>query len=277
MARNQAIVIGINQYQYLQPLAYAKRDALLMQQFFEAAGFERVFFLSDDSPEVNGKSTRPTFVNLERVLRQVFEQEFLGDGDNFWFFFSGHGMPYEGRDYLMATDSDPESIERTAIPTQYISDRLRRCGADNVVMILDACRKGGRKGGEGIGVETAETGKQTGVVSLFSCSPNQFSYEVAALKQGIFTYALLEGLGIRGKCSTVERLNQYLEYRVSELVNEHLRGVKQTPYTIAEPLNRSHLILMPRYANLMDIATLKNDAYHAETNYDLVLAKKALD
>ncbi|MFM2428789.1 MAG: hypothetical protein RLZZ511_2 [Cyanobacteriota bacterium] len=29
MARNQAIVIGINQYEFLQPLDYAKRDALL--------------------------------------------------------------------------------------------------------------------------------------------------------------------------------------------------------------------------------------------------------
>ncbi|MBE9032989.1 caspase family protein, partial [filamentous cyanobacterium LEGE 11480] len=141
MARNQAIVIGINRYEFLQPLNYATRDALAMQEFFkQQAGFERVWFFADDSPDVNGKSTKPTLVNLQRMLRQVFETPFLGDGDNFWFFFSGHGVPH----YLMAADSDPEDVARFGIATSEISDRLRRCGADNVVMILDACRKGGR-------------------------------------------------------------------------------------------------------------------------------------
>jgi uncharacterized caspase-like protein len=53
MAKNWAIAIGINQYDYLQPLNYAKRDALLMQEFLgNEAGFERIFFFSDDSPEL---------------------------------------------------------------------------------------------------------------------------------------------------------------------------------------------------------------------------------
>ncbi|WP_242065079.1 caspase family protein [Nostoc sp. FACHB-133] len=72
MAKNWAIAIGINQYDYLQPLNYAKRDALLMQEFLSnEAGFERIFLFSDDSPPVDGKSTRPTRTNLLRVLRQL--------------------------------------------------------------------------------------------------------------------------------------------------------------------------------------------------------------
>ena len=44
MAKNWAIAIGINQYDYLQPLNYAKRDALLMQEFLsKEAGFERIY------------------------------------------------------------------------------------------------------------------------------------------------------------------------------------------------------------------------------------------
>ncbi|MHC5822927.1 MAG: caspase family protein, partial [Nostoc sp.] len=74
MAKNWAIAIGINHYDYLQPLNYAKRDALLMQEFLgNEAGFERIFFFSDDSPELAGKSTRPTRTNLLRVLRQLFD------------------------------------------------------------------------------------------------------------------------------------------------------------------------------------------------------------
>ena len=274
MAKNWAIAIGINQYDHLQPLNYAKRDAQLMQEFLgNEAGFERIFFFSDDSPDVAGKSTRPTRTNLLRVLRQLFENPFMGAGDNFWFFFSGHGIRYADRDYLMPCDGDPEDIENTAIAINFVSERLRRCGADNVVLILDACRNEGKKTGEGIGRQTAQEARQQGVISIFSCIPQEFSYEIEALQQGAFTSALLEGLGIQGQCATVERLEQYLRFRVPELVRQY-KNTRQTPYVIAEPVNKSHLILVPRYATLNDIATLKNDAYQAEVNRNLDLAEQ---
>lgn len=72
----------------------------------------------------------------------------------------------------------------------------------------------------------------------------------------------------------MERLNQYLEHRVPELVIQHLSRVRQIPYTIAEPVTRSHLILIPQYATLTDIATLKNDAYQAEVNQEFSLAEQ---
>ncbi|MCF4968959.1 SUMF1/EgtB/PvdO family nonheme iron enzyme [Nostoc sp. CMAA1605] len=274
MAKNLAIAIGVNQYDYLQPLNYAKRDAMLMQNFLRnEAGFEKVYFFSDDSPDVSGKSTRPTRTNLLRILRQLFDTPCLGAGDNFWFFFSGHGIRHAGRDYLMPSDGDPEDIENTAISINLVTERLRRCGADNVVLILDACRSLGTRAGEGIGRQTAEEARQQGVISIFSCSPQEYSYEISALEQGAFTCALLEGLGIQGKCATVERLNQYLSFRVPELVRQHINK-KQTPYIIAEPVTKSHLILVPQHATLADIATLKNDAYQAEVNRNLDLAEK---
>ncbi|MBE9008136.1 SUMF1/EgtB/PvdO family nonheme iron enzyme [Fortiea sp. LEGE XX443] len=274
MAKNWAIAVGINRYDHLQPLNYAKRDAELIQQFLRnEAGFEKIFFFTDDSPDVGGKSTRPTRANLRRVCLELFNQPFMGAGDNFWFFFSGHGMRHAERDYLMPLDGNPADIEETAIPINFVTERLRRCGADNVVLILDACRSLGTRAGEGIGRQTAEEARQQGVISIFSCSPQEYSYEIEALQQGAFTTALLEGLGIRGRCATVERLNQYLNFRVPEIVRQHKSG-RQTPYIIAEPVNKSHLILVPRYATDADIATLKNDAYQAEVNRNIELAEQ---
>ncbi len=275
MARNQAIVIGINQYEFLQSLRYAKQDALLMENFLrQEAGFEEVFFFSDDSQPRNGKSTRPFRNNLLRVLREIFETRFMQDGDNFWFFFSGHGIRYADRDYLMPSDGDPKDIENTAIPINHVTERLRRCGADNVVLMLDACRNLATKSGEGIGNQTAAKVRQTGVVSIFSCSPSQYSYEIEAIQQGAFTKALLDGLGIQGRCATVERLNQYLEHRVPEIVSQHHPNAQQTPYTIAEPVTKSHLILIPQYATVGDKQALKMDAYRAESKQDYRLAKQ---
>jgi formylglycine-generating enzyme required for sulfatase activity/uncharacterized caspase-like protein len=278
MAKNWAITIGINKYDRLQPLNYAKRDAQLMHDFLvNEASFEKVFFYSDDSPDRNGTSTRPNRANLRGALRELEKQDpkktLLGAGDNFWFFFSGHGIRHNNRDYLMPCDGDAEDIEETAIPINYVTERLRQCGADNIVLILDACRNQSQKVGEGIGRQTAEEARQQGVISIFSCSPKEYSYEIPELQQGAFTRVLLDGLGIQGKCATVERLNQYLSLRVPEIVRQHHNG-KQTPYIIAEPVNKSHLILVPRYATLADIATLKNDAYRAQVKRDFDLAKQ---
>ncbi len=275
MGRNQAISIGINKYDYLTPLKYAKRDAELMQEFLRGASFEQVFFFSDDSPDFQGIPTRPSRANLRRFLRQISNKPTMEAGDNLWFFFSGHGMQYDGRDYLMPCDGDAEDVEHTAIPIDFVTECLRGCGAGNVILLLDACRYRGSKSGLGIGNQAAEIARQKGVVTFFSCSPNQLSYEIETLQQGIFTKAVLEGLGIQGKCATVERLNHYLSVRVPELIREHKgEKVRQTPYCIVEPVTKSHLIICPQYASLQDVSILKNDAYQAELNKDYELAKQ---
>jgi uncharacterized caspase-like protein len=275
MGKNLAISIGINKYDFLNPLKYAKRDAELMQEFLHGASFEQVFLFSDDSPDFHGIPTRPSRNNLRRLLRQISNKPVMETGDNFWFFFSGHGMQCNGRDYLMPCDGDSEDIEHTAIPIDFVTECLRCCGAGNVILMLDACRYQGSKSGLGIGNQAAEIARQKGVVTFFSCSPNQLSYEIETLQQGIFTKAVLEGLGIQGKCATVERLNHYLSCRVPELIREHKgEKVQQTPYCIAEPVTKSHLIIFPQYASLQDVSILKNDAYQAELNKDYDLAKQ---
>jgi len=272
--KNWAIVIGINHYDHLQSLDYAGQDAMGVSAFLQQElEFNKIFLFTDDSPDIGGKSTRPTLTNLLKILDDIFARSFMEAGDNFWFFFSGHGIPHQGRDYLMPADGYPSNIERTAIAVDDIRDKLRRCGAGNVIMILDACRKSSTRAGEGIGRQSAEAARQTGVISLFSCSPNQYSYEIEELKQGAFTYALLEGLGICGQCATVERLNQYLSQRVPELVWQYKRN-HQTPYTITEPITKSHLILNRRYVTLAELAVLKTDACLAEIHQDYALAEQ---
>jgi hypothetical protein len=50
---NWALVIGINEYQRLRSLEYATRDAQLMRDFFQNEGkFEKIFYFSDNSPEI---------------------------------------------------------------------------------------------------------------------------------------------------------------------------------------------------------------------------------
>ncbi|MEH2336175.1 SUMF1/EgtB/PvdO family nonheme iron enzyme [Nostoc sp.] len=273
MAKNWAIAIGINQYNNLQHLNYAKLDAEAMRDWFEKeVRFDRVFLFTEDSiaiPTSPPIPTQPTYGNLRRFLRANFEKPLLAPGDNLWFFFAGHGCRSADRDYLMLMDSDPGDVEHTAIPVDYVTQRLRRSGADNVVLFLDACRDEGSRRGEGIGEE------HQGVVTFYSCSPSQKSYEIEQLQHGSFTQALLEGLRIAGagNCATVERLDTYLQSRVPTINQTH-RKTPQYPYAIAEPATKLHLILLPDYATLHDIATMKLDAYQAEVKGEWELAKQ---
>ncbi|MBE7385854.1 MAG: SUMF1/EgtB/PvdO family nonheme iron enzyme [Leptolyngbya sp. SIO1E4] len=275
MSRNWAICIGINEYYNLQPLQYAVQDADSVRNFFLQDGqFEQVYYFADDAPAIQTPRgpmrSHPTYANLKRFLRERFQKAFLDVGDNFWFFFAGHGELHEGHDYLMPVDVDPGNLEETALRISDITAYLRNCGADNTVLLLDACRSQGRRRGLGLGTE-----EQKGMVTVYSCSPRESSYEIDDLGHGAFTYALLEGFKLQGatNCATVERLDQYLRYQVPRLNAQHGKPT-QTPYTAVEPLAKNHLILLPRKATLEDVLTLKTDAQEAELENELDLAEQ---
>ena len=273
MGRNFAITIGINEYDNLQCLNYAKRDAETMRDYFlQEAKFEQVYHFAADAPDIlqdRGAPLKalPMFAKLERFLDVRFDQPFLQAGDNFWFFFAGHGIRHRERDYLMPSDVNPRNVLGTAIAVNHIAERLRGCGADNVILILDACRNDDRAG-EGIGNE-----HQKGVVTLFACSPGERSQEIDELQHGAFTAVLLDGLRIQGSgnCATVERLDQHLRIQVPDL-NRRYHKPRQTPYTTAEPNAKRHLILLPTF-DLADVMVLKNDALEAEADRDWELAE----
>ncbi|UUO17258.1 SUMF1/EgtB/PvdO family nonheme iron enzyme [Dolichospermum heterosporum] len=275
MAKNCAVVIGVNEYDEIQCLQYAKTDAERVRDYFSTGlGVQPnyLYFFSDDSPRNSlGKKTQPTYGTLNSFFNDRFEQPFLESGDTLWFYFSGHGMPHEGRDYLLPIDGNPRTVPNLAIPITYITERLRRSGADNVVLFIDACRSTGQKSaGLGIGEE-----KQQGVITFYSCSPSQVSYEIEEIQQGAFTHVLLNGLQIQGEsnCATVERLYNYLRYQVPQLTQKH-KSYIQTPYAAIEPATKLHYILLPKSANLTDIYALKNDAFHAEVVGDIPLARQ---
>ena len=273
---NWALVIGINNYPRLKSLKYAQRDAELMRDYFsKEAKFERVFYFADNSapiqaPDGSWQDMKPTYTNILSFLYEFFEEPKLDVGDNFWFFFSGHGLRYQGQDYLVPCGGNPRLIKDTTISLSTVTQTVRRSGADNVVLLLDACRNENDLGNRSAGWQ-----KQKGVITIASCSPEQESYEIPALEQGSFTYALLEALRIRGEnnCATVERLYKRLRHRVEEINREHGKP-PQTPYAVVEPASKYHLILLPQQATLQDLAQLREDALEAEVEDKLLEAKQ---
>ena len=276
MAKNWVIAIGINEYDNLKPLKYAKKDAEAIKAWCEReGGFDRggIFLFTEDSPPIPASTpirTQLTHGRLKRFLQRQFQTPLLNSGDNLWFFFAGHGRRDQDKDYLMLPDSDPGNVRETAVSVDYVTERLRRSGADNVVLLLDACRDEDSRGGLGIGEEEYQ-----GVITFYSCTANQQSWEIDELQQGSFTHTLLEGLRRQGEanCATVERLDEYLRRQV-EKINARYGKPRQNPYLKAEPPHKLYFILLEQVATLKDVQPLKYQASLAENRGDLDLAEQ---
>ncbi len=278
-AKNWAIVVGINKYSNIGQLAYANRDAEAIAVFFRSAGFDRVFCFTDElkiAPEPDQKSTLPIASDLVSFLHDRFTTQTppLRAGDNCWFFFSGHGKRIKDEDCLLPLDYNPRLPNHAnfALPVALVRESLLKSGADNVILLLDACRTEGDKS-DGLGIGDA----QPGAITIFSCERNQKAYEIEALKHGAFTAALLEGLQMpksAANCATVQRLDRYLKTRVPELCKLHPEKPVQNPNTTVDPGQKWYFLLLPKVATEQDIAELKTEAQEAELEENLEMAEQ---
>jgi hypothetical protein len=229
MARNWAIAVGLNQYLQMHPLKYAQQDAAGVRAFLsEEAKFDQVYYFGDDSTDVifDGVTipTQPTYTNLKQFLDVRFATPFLQPEDTLWFFFHGHGLHYANQDYLMLSDSEPDNADQTAVSIEWVTETLRRCGSQNIILVLDACHTEEQKFGQGFGTDPQ------GVITLFSADFHETANEVEGLQQGLFTHVLLDGLRFYGKhnSATLFHLHKYVHDRLPK-ISRHLHLPNQTP------------------------------------------------
>ena len=275
MANNWAIVIGINHYDHHpeRQLQYAVPDAQLMCDFLcTHAGFarDRILLCLGDQ-EYKTSPTYPTYPTLLRLLNRDLHPDRIGQVDRLWFFFGGHGVSRNGRDYLLTSDSLLEDIElKIALPIDEVIASLRRHQVADIVLILDNCRQqqGSRQFVvDDIGKQTIELAQSRGITTIFSCDYGQFSYELESLKQGAFTYALVEGLK---QYTLPDKLEPYLRRRVAELNQRS----DQIPRIRVEPAAKAMQPLLPGAVTTADITVLVDRAREAELGENFETAKQ---
>lgn len=252
MVGNQAcIAIGINQYQFFQPLSYAQQDAQALQDFLVGeVGLppERCLLLTDSSPPVAGHSTYPTRDAIEEWVGKFCQT--LHPGGILWLFWSGYGATREGRDYLMPQEGDPEDIAATGISARSLLSALKSAQERanpplKILLLLDINRASGSGSLGEIGTETAAIAKDLEIPTIISCRPDQFSRESGVLRHGLFAAALLECLRY-SRCVTVDHLVRYLNQRLPQL-SEHLWLPPQEPLVAVHPPEKIHqLIWQPK-------------------------------
>ncbi|MBD2449541.1 caspase family protein [Nostoc sp. FACHB-152] len=231
MANYWAIAIGINQYQFFQPLRCAQADAEALKNFLvEEAGItpQRCLLMTDTSPPIGDRSTYPTKENILFLLEDLAAACWQ-PGDHVWFFFSGYGVNHAGQDYLMPVEGNPELLQETAIEVRSLLQSLQLAQV-NVLVLLDINRASSTQADAIIGQETIELAKELQLATIISCEPEQFSRESSELGYGFFTAALLAALR-SGHGSSLKDLDSYLSVFTPELCQHYWRPT-QNPVAI---------------------------------------------
>ncbi|PHJ62261.1 peptidase C14 [Nostoc linckia z18] len=226
MANYWAIAIGINQYQLFQPLSCAQADAEALKDILVAeAGFlpGHCLLMTDTSPPMGDRSTYPTKENILLLLEDLAATCWQPQ-DYLWLFFSGYGVNYKGKDYLMPAEGNPELVPETGIELRSLMQSLQMAQL-NVLLLLDINRAFGTQADAPVGEETIELAQELELATIFSCQPEQFSHESSELGHGFFTAALLEALR-SGNGNNLADLESYLSLVVPKLCQHHWRPIQ---------------------------------------------------
>ncbi len=127
-----ALVIGIDDYDHVEPLQKARNDARAVHGALEAAGFEADLVLDG------------TGIAVLQALEAFTDR--LSPGDEAVFFFAGHGVEIDRENILLPADIPaPERggdllVRRFGIPVQDVLDQIQRRDVRLSLLILDACR-----------------------------------------------------------------------------------------------------------------------------------------
>ncbi|MEM7554773.1 MAG: caspase family protein [Cyanobacteria bacterium P01_A01_bin.84] len=235
MANNWAIAIGINQYQFFQPLRYTQADAETFRQVLIAeAGFlpQQCLLMTDTSIPISNKSTYPTKENILQLIDEGAAQCWQ-PGDRVWFFFSGYGVNHNRRDYLMPVAGKSRNVEETGIEIRTLMRILRESEVE-VLMLLDINRAFGTQADALVGKDTLLAAEEIGCSTILSCQPEEFSHETKDIKNGFFTAIILEGLRSRS-IETLGNLDNYLKVRTPELCQDYFRPIQNPISFITSP------------------------------------------
>ncbi|MGK7920039.1 MAG: caspase domain-containing protein [Trichodesmium sp.] len=258
MKNYACIAVGINQYEFLEPLSYAQQDAETLHGFLvNKTNFlaEQCLLLSDNiSAPIWEQPSYPSRDNILDLIENFCQNQLTAE--NFlWYFFSGYGTSYKSQDYLIPIDGNPQQLEGTGISIRKLLENLKKSPVAEVLVILDIKHSHLIGMNNQFGTQTVELAKELEIPLLLSYSnSNEVSSETSALRLGCFTAALLEGLSL-GQCTIIKNLDNFLSNRLPELCTQYFQP-KQNSLMIVNPPEKINQIIVPEKIQVDDSSSL---------------------
>lgn len=231
-----AVVIGIENYQYVPDATYAYNDAEVFREYLvEAFGLrrQRVKLIT------NGRATKAEIDKLLGPNGWVARNMSKGKSDLI-VYFSGHGVTslVNKSSGLLPYDVDPNYSVGVELSELYES--LASLGAKSITIFLDACFSGQTRNSEmlikntrPIVVKPTLSNIPEGITVMSAASGTQVSGAIEEKEHGLFTYYTLNGLGggadtNRDNVISASELRIFLTEKVAD--RAVLDGREQTPY-----------------------------------------------
>jgi uncharacterized caspase-like protein len=129
MSEYKALIIGNSAYRFTSPLKNPVNDAVALAAALERLGFTVVRGLDLASAAMDSRISEFA--------------ESLGGAKIVFFYYAGHGMQIDGRNYLLPVDFDPRAKQHTLGAGLVSMDKVLNnlTGGQSVsIVILDACR-----------------------------------------------------------------------------------------------------------------------------------------
>jgi hypothetical protein len=196
--KDWGLIIGIEDYNRLPKVEYARKDALIVRDYFI-----RVLGV----PEANIISlidTDATKARIEGYLKKYIPNN-VGEDATLYVYFDGHGMPgmEKGEPYLVPFDADTRFIEQTGYKLISFYQDLHKLKVKRVYVFLDSCFSGVAsraaemlvKGARPALIHVEQVRPPTSsIISLNATSTGQISNAYPEKRHGLFTYYLLRGI-----------------------------------------------------------------------------------
>ncbi|MHC9541894.1 MAG: caspase family protein [Vulcanimicrobiota bacterium] len=208
-----ALFVGIDKYQYINPLNQCVNDVTGMKAAFSGSNLwseATVETLTDD---------QATKANIMSKIQSLTSQT---SADSLVFiYYSGHGSIDDNKLAYICPVDTKSSDDSTLISGNELYAALQTTDAKKCV-IFDSCYSGGFVGKKTaarnmttreisnyfIKSFTKQLEKLNDIVFIGACKGSQTSAETQALGHGIFTYYLIEGLGPSGNAAGPADVNK---------------------------------------------------------------------
>lgn len=211
-----AVVIGNENYQRVAKVEYALNDARIFTEYCK-----RTLGIPDKNVRVYEDATYGSFISAISDIKMI-AQAYEGNLEVI-FYYAGHGVPNEKSKeaYLLPVDADGMHIE-ASYPLSKLYRELGDMGAKSVVVLLDACFSGSKRGNgmlasaRGIAIKSKLETPQGNVVVVSAAQGDETAFPYHKKKHGMFTYFLLKKLReTRGQC-TLGELASYIQKNVKQ-------------------------------------------------------------
>lgn len=225
MQKRRALLVGVPEYEsnVLEDLPVVRRDLEILHAAVEQSGYS-----------VRTMGTEGIDQTGQNKLLRAFRKELLNARglDVLLLYFSGHGIHYDGSDYLLPSDADfddPAFVQYLITPDA-LSDAIDQCDAKTIVFFIDACRHGVKLGTKDIGLTNWSRGEvrkahHRSYILVFSCGPGQVSQYVASERgASLFSTALADVLDVKYPATTLGEVLDMTQRRLAELIAENGRS-----------------------------------------------------